>query len=66
MTLIEFCLTPEQEALVSPMVRSASSKRRNVLFLATAAPHKDTWRFRAVEVSPGTGNKILKLIQAKP
>jgi hypothetical protein len=62
-SVVELHLTPEQEALLTPSVRVASARHRNVAFLATCAPYKDVWRFQVVEISPATGSKILKLIQ---
>jgi hypothetical protein len=61
--IVEFSLNGEQEELLAPLVRQASCSRRNILFLATAAPHNGAWRLQVIEVSPTTGSKILKLIQ---
>ena len=66
MNLVEFPLTPEQKALLAPIVRAASAKRRNILFLATAAPSPNgSWRLQVANVAPATGSKILGLISPK-
>jgi hypothetical protein len=64
--IIELRLTPDQAEQLAPLVRTAASRRENVLFFSTAAPYIDDgqarWRLQAASVSFRTGQKILKLI----
>jgi hypothetical protein len=48
-------LTPDQEALLAPIVRDAVALRQNVIFLATAAPEGGAWRFQVATLTPAVG-----------
>jgi hypothetical protein len=61
--LIELRLTSDQQALLEPFVREASGACRNLIFIATAAPQGEVWRFQVMDVSPVTGSKIVRLIK---
>ncbi|MBV9107355.1 MAG: hypothetical protein JO313_15165 [Verrucomicrobia bacterium] len=66
--VIELVLTLEQQSQLAPLVRIAAASRRNVIFIATAAPHiidgHSIWRFQIVSIAPTTGTKVRRLLKA--
>ena len=61
--VIQFPLTPEQERLLVPLVRSAVAAKRNILFIGTCAPAGRVWRFQVVSVAPALGFKLRSLLE---
>jgi hypothetical protein len=65
--LIDFALTEEQAALLSPLVHAATREGRNIIFM-TVAPFQPedserVWRLHAVTLPARDGFKVIKLIR---
>jgi hypothetical protein len=56
-------LSKEQERLLAPIVREASAKRANVVFLASVAPDNGAWWLQATVIPARVGSKILQILK---
>lgn len=61
---IELRLTESQIDQISPLIRSHSSKHRNVLFVASIGPDAPApWRLQVMAFEATRGHRVLKAIR---
>jgi hypothetical protein len=61
-SVVTLHLTPEQEALLAPIVRNAVAARSNILFVAV--PRNGAWVLQVKVITAATSTKLRRLLNA--